>query len=270
MSRKRERVIPDVILIDFSKLKLALHNYERLKALKHNWTTPFGIALSLLLTILVSDFKEKMGLAGQRWETIIYFALLISIGWLIYSVYSTLKNNPMEVLLDEIAEGIKNIPEYTAIFLVKVKKNNIPIVLVERNKSWDAYFLPYAHYSPNEPIDRQGEDSLRKVMAGFLGVCESTLCLERLKDFRLVSEKFSESEKMVKQFHFEFFTTYFSGPELDCFFEDEFDIGGKKFVWKTLDELEADENTVSRNGDVIDHLRKHYSILFHKIRDTAI
>lgn len=65
MSRKRERVIPDVILIDFSKLKLALHNYERLKALKHNWTTPFGIALSLLLTILVSDFKEKMGLAGQ-------------------------------------------------------------------------------------------------------------------------------------------------------------------------------------------------------------
>lgn len=265
--KKTKNKLPENIFINSSTLELILQDYKEKLATKKDWVNALSIFLAFLLCLMVSDFKDKFGLKALQWETIIEGATIFSFFWFLHSIYKALNTDPYKDLISDISGSIKNFTEYTAIYFIRITKGNIPRILVERNMIWDCFFLPYVHYSPLQSIDIQRRDHLTKTIAGFLGIDSGSVQIEHLEDCFLTSEKFSESEKIQKQFNFEFFYIRFSCETLDpdCM---EYHIGGKRFMWLTLDELENDEKTKKKNGDVISHVKKHYNVFFHQTKDS--
>lgn len=261
--------LPEELVINSSTLELILKKYHEKLSSKNSWTFPFGVFLSLLLCLMVSDFKDKFGLKAIQWETLVVIFLIVSLLWLFKDLIKSWKEEPFEVLMSDIQNNIKNIPEYTAIYFIKSKIDDIPKILVEKNMTWDCFFLPYVHYSPYESIHAQKEKHLKKTIAGFLGIKYKRIDITHIENYSLISEKYSESERIKKQFNFEFFAFRIAASEMRGI-EKEFSVGGKGFCWMTLDELESDRNTTDKNGDVINHLRKNYNVFFNEVRDSII
>lgn len=265
---KFKRKLPDELIINTSKLELILSKYHDKLSARSNWSTPFSVFLSFLLCITVSDFKDVFGLKALQWELLIIVCLLSSFLWLALQLYKNFKESPFDVLISDIQENIKNVPEFTAIYFIKAKRDNIPKILVTRNMTWDCYFLPYVHYSPYESIHNQKEKHLKKTIAGYLGIKHKIIDIEHIVNHPLSSIKYSESERIRKQYNFEFFAFFSNNDDSNDIIEDEFSVGGRDFYWLTLDELELDKNTQEKNIDVIDHLRKNYNVFFNEIRDS--
>lgn len=271
MSIKKEKEkrtkFPEHIIISSSKLELMLTEYQEKFAVKNNWNVPLGVFITLVVCLMVSDFKDKFGFKAMQWETTIFIAAILSVIWLVKELITIRNNKPLEELLTEIQENIKNIPEYTAVCFIKSNQENSPVVLVEDNLTWGCFFLPHVHYSPYEEIEEQ-KVKIKKAISGFLGIVNDNITIEHLKEHSLSSEKYSESEKINKQYNFEFFSFYISSPEDLKISDQKFDVRGKKFVWMSLDELESDKKTQQKNLDVIGHLRKNYNTFFVDIRDS--
>lgn len=270
MNNNTQKQLPEDLIINSSKLELILDKYQKKLAAKNNWSTPLGVFIALLLTLMVSDFEDKFGLKALRWETIIELLFFLSIIWLIIEITKAIKSKPLDDLITEIHQNIKNVPEYTAIYFIKTNRNNIPKILVEKNTTWDCFFLPYVHFSPYEKLDGEQKEYFLKTIAGFLGITIDGIEIEHLKDCSLSSEKYSESERIYKQYNFEFFAFCMPQTKKPDLFQDTVIVGGKELLWKTLDELEKDKKTMTRNSDVINHLRKNYKMLFNEIQDSII
>lgn len=268
MKNRKNQKLPEDLIINSSKLELILDKYQEKLAAKNNWSAPFGVLIALLLALMVSDFKDKFGLKALQWETILEILVIVSIVWLIVELKKTITSKPLNDLIMEIHDNIKNIPEYTAIYFIKTNRDNIPKILVEKNRTWDCFFLPYVHYSPYEELDNQKKEHLTKTIAGFLGVDPTKVVIDHLQGYPLTSEKYSESERINKQYNFEFFAFCISCARNQNLSNEEFSVGGREFIWMTLDELEQDVKTKYKNTDVISHLRKNYNTFFHEIRDS--
>lgn len=217
---------------------------------------------------MVSDFKDKFSLKADHWEAVVFMFLLASVLWLVWELYRLTKDESMDSLLFDIRKNIKNTPDYTAIYFIKMKRENIPKILVYKNPSWKCYFLPYVSYSPDYPIDHQKDCCLERTIAGFLGANFQDISIEYLRNYSLTSEKYSESERVKKQFNFEFITVSSLNGKIANKNKNQFSVGGKDFVWMTLDELENDENTKNKNSDVLHHIRKNYSFFFNEVSDS--
>jgi hypothetical protein len=91
-----------VIVITEDKLKLALLERKAMLVGRDSWIAPLGIFISILLTILTTDF-HKFLLTAPVWEAIFYIALLLDAGWLIYA----LKTRPKDKSIAEFIQQIK-------------------------------------------------------------------------------------------------------------------------------------------------------------------
>ncbi len=78
----------EVIITTKDKIKLALSETKDILESKRLWTTPLGTFLSLFVTLLTADFKEKsFGLTSSVWQAIFVISSIVSIGYLIKSLY---------------------------------------------------------------------------------------------------------------------------------------------------------------------------------------
>jgi hypothetical protein len=91
-----------VIVITEDKLKLALLERKAMLVGRDSWIAPLGILISILLTILTTDF-HKFLLTAPVWEAIFYIALLLTTGWFIYA----LKTRPKDKSISDFIQQIK-------------------------------------------------------------------------------------------------------------------------------------------------------------------
>lgn len=91
-----------VIAITEDKLKLALLERREMLGRRDSWVAPFGIFISILVTILTTDF-HKFLVAATVWEAIFYITLLLTLCWLWYA----LKNRPKVESIDNFIQQIK-------------------------------------------------------------------------------------------------------------------------------------------------------------------
>lgn len=92
-----------VIVITEDKLKLALLERKEMLVGRGAWIAPLGISISILLTILTTDFRMFL-LAAHVWEAIFNIALILSIGWFVYA----LANRPKDKSIDDFIQQTKN------------------------------------------------------------------------------------------------------------------------------------------------------------------
>jgi hypothetical protein len=68
---------------------------------KRNWIAPLGILVTIIVTLVTSDFKN-VGLNAATWQSMFIIAGLISLGWLVYCVKEAWQSKDIEDIIDEL------------------------------------------------------------------------------------------------------------------------------------------------------------------------
>lgn len=172
-----KKALPETIIIDSSTLKLLLAEYKDNLSKINDWAVPLSIFVSLALALLASDFKSFSWVEGKQLQGATTTLAALSFLWFATAVIRQTKDNPMDALLSKIANNPKNIPEYTVLCFIKQTKNNIVKLLVMKNNNWNAYFLPYTPYNPNQTIHDQTNVVLNGIVAR-LGTAADDVVIE--------------------------------------------------------------------------------------------
>lgn len=76
----------DVIHITEDKLRLIVEDYERSWRSRMEWVGPFGILVSVIISIITSEFKGAFGLTGESIKSLFVIAAIGSGAWLFISL----------------------------------------------------------------------------------------------------------------------------------------------------------------------------------------
>lgn len=93
----------EVITITQDKLRIALMENSETFRSRDSWIAPLGIFLTLLITLLTTDFKEFI-LEKSVWKAIFYIALLASFCWLIKEYKSRPAANTVDTLINKLKD----------------------------------------------------------------------------------------------------------------------------------------------------------------------
>lgn len=104
-------ITQEYILTTEDKLKLCLK--ERLQRLekRKDWIAPMALIITVLLTLVTCDFKERW-LSAATWQAIFIVSLVVIAVWFISCLRFATKAPTLESVVREIKEGaIKPQPE---------------------------------------------------------------------------------------------------------------------------------------------------------------
>jgi hypothetical protein len=119
--------------------------------------------------------------------------------------------------------------------------------LVYYDERWDCLLFPnYRHHDDNINFlnDVLKEDFNTDFLVGYLG--------------NKIHQKFSVSAGKDKIYRHKFYTA--SGKLPKFMQEDFFEINGKKFYWKTLEELKENPDVLKKNSDIIGYVEEYQKI----------
>jgi hypothetical protein len=86
-STVHSNVAQEFIVTTRDKLELCLNHHKEKVEARQQWPVPFGIFITVLLTLLTADFKEKaLGIPKDIWFTIFLMVGALSAVWLVYSL----------------------------------------------------------------------------------------------------------------------------------------------------------------------------------------
>ena len=97
----------DVILTTQDKLRLALIEHRDVLAGKREWISAGSLALSLLSTLLLTTFEDKLGLSASTWQALYGLFFAFALIWLVKSLIILAKNRKraeISYLIKEIRE----------------------------------------------------------------------------------------------------------------------------------------------------------------------
>ena len=97
----------DVILTTQDKLRLALIEHRDVLAGKREWISAGSLALSLLSTLLLTTFQDKLGLSASTWQAMYALFFVFASVWLVKSLMSLYKNRKkreIDYLISQIKE----------------------------------------------------------------------------------------------------------------------------------------------------------------------
>ena len=93
-------VSSNFITISEDKAKLCLRDYIENHKQRISWITPLSLFLTILLTLLTTDFKDSFGLTNVHWESIFIILGFITLGQLIFSLFKRRKYMTIDNLVD--------------------------------------------------------------------------------------------------------------------------------------------------------------------------
>lgn len=98
----------EVLLINTDKVKLLLIEHDKIVRQKMDWLAPFGIFITVLITLLTTNFdKILFGLSRQTWQALF---ILICIGSGILTLFYALRavKNCNKGTIVELIEKLKS------------------------------------------------------------------------------------------------------------------------------------------------------------------
>ncbi len=255
------------ITINRSDLKLYIKEYDEVQDAKKSWHLPLTVLISLLIALTTTSFQPSVtipilnhpiqmpdGMSAVLWCATIVFTI-----WTVLAIFKSAKaENPLELLLRKIDTSILNKPDRTSIFIIKRDAHSKIELLVEKKGSWACYFLPYVKQVALTEYTNNQKEGTTKSLGDKLGIDAKNIKIDLLQEFNFKSEKFDPPQKVVKEYHFEVFHVKITGSGLQG---DVFNVGDRVYHWKTLNELEEDQNTKRNNKDILNHLRDNYNDL---------
>ena len=227
----------------------------------NSWQIPLTLFITLLIAATTTNFQEQIQPPGlnqaipipPQTDTALWLLVAASFIWTIISATkSVLTKNPRETLKAALYSEILNKPDRTSLFIIKRTLNGTTQFLVENKSTWDCFFLPYIKHEIANQYRQSQESELITLLKDKLGLEQrDSLTISLLQKFHQPSEKYDPPQKVVKEYHFEFFHVTLE-KELPT---TNFSSGNRKYYWKTLNELEEDIQTMEHNFDILSILR---------------
>lgn len=254
MNRDELEKISEKLTFKKESLDYYLIRYEKYLGYKHSWHVWLSIVVTMFITFISSEMdwiKIK-----EPFEWVFYTLFVVFSVFFVQSLYCAHKmTDPASELRRLIFTGYINKPDINCLFLVKHAEAEK--ILVYRCKTWNCYFLPYVGIR-NDSSDFN-EESLKKNIADLLNFFESEIAINKLLKSQVTTEKYHPQERVVKEYHTHYYHLYSNPGSLknDICKRAEYVVGNKVYEWRTLDELEADERTVEKNGDVLKVIREN-------------
>lgn len=81
----------DLIHITEDKLRLIVEEYERSWRSRIEWVGPFGVLVSVVISIVTSEFRGVLGLTGQSIRSLFIIAAIVSGAWLVKSLIKSFR-----------------------------------------------------------------------------------------------------------------------------------------------------------------------------------
>lgn len=94
------------IYITETRLENILLKHKTSLSAGSDWKTPFGLIIAISIVFPTTQFKSFLGFEPSMWQSCFFIVLLISIAWLIYSLYKRWESR--DASLDNLIKTIKN------------------------------------------------------------------------------------------------------------------------------------------------------------------
>ena len=97
-----------LIITTEDRVRLHLSNHLKNVEQRRAWVAPLGILLTIIITLVTSKFKENSPIfSPSTWEAIFVIAGLLSMVWLIYSLWQAWKSEGMDDLIERLKRESK-------------------------------------------------------------------------------------------------------------------------------------------------------------------
>ena len=237
--------------IDEQQLKLLLEKKRKILGRpKYGGIGEIISGISLIITLLLSNFSHLAIIDPLYFKIIVWG---ISIAVLVYGIYAFVKSIIEAYSVEQLYSEISDIdPSMEHPFNIVVIRDTCETgkYLVFWSKRWKCWLFPNYHCLKEKFSKAKEETYVRECLERDLGAPEDI-------NFRYMgnklSTKFSVSDKVQKKYNFHYFLAI--GNDFHFSKKRTFKYKGKKYCWKTLDEMYADKKIVKNNIDVLDYVR---------------
>ena len=94
----------DVLVTTEDKIRICLMNYLNKIEKKSNWVAPFGILLTIMITLLTTNFK-KFYFSADTWTAIFIIAAGLSFIWFLLCIRDAFISIEMNYVIDELKKS---------------------------------------------------------------------------------------------------------------------------------------------------------------------
>ena len=184
-------------------------------------------------SIKIDDWQEA-GLTRESWARIDRIVRMDE--WRMEKKIGDLSKNDLLKISQLVAEHLsKTYHEFSLLAVI----NPVGKYLQVYDERWKCWLFPYyrTEDSNKENIDKHASDLL-KMNVTTLYVANAPHC------------KYSQSDKVYKQYKHTLYSVVLNDvPEYMS--GDQFNLSDKKYAWKSIEELEKDDNVMDKNDDII-------------------
>lgn len=85
-----------------SKIRICLMNYLQNLKERGGWLTPFGILITILITLSTTEFQDKFSIPKYTWQALFIMGGFICLAWLLRELFK----RPKEITIDKIIEEL--------------------------------------------------------------------------------------------------------------------------------------------------------------------
>lgn len=235
------------ILVDEEKLNLLLDSKKQFIGNKVTLDSVLS-SVSFLISVIFANYENVLFISGQIFKMFFVALGLFFTYRTIKDVYDSKKNNyNFEDLLKDINK-LNEIKHNHSIVVIKDTYNQFPNrYLVYDDTKWNCLLFP--NYKDNE----NNIEFLTSHLSNEFQIEKEKISLKYIDQH--ISYKLSEKDKEYKVYNHKFYIAEVS--EFPAYMQkDEFEVDGRKYYWKSLNELEQDENVVKKNNDILSHIKE--------------
>lgn len=237
--------------IEENQLKLLLeHKRKMLERKKYDGIGEIISSVSLMITLTLSDFSKITIIKPLFFSIVAWGISIVILTYGGYTFIKSIKIYSVDQLYDEIADLDPNIKHPFNIVVIRNNQENGDY-LVYKSKRWKCWLFPDYHCLNDNFSEVKELKYINECIKRDLKISEEI-------EFKYLgnapSHKFSVGDKVMKKYHF----YYFEATNIAMNFNNKrtFCCNGKKFCWKTLDQMYSDRKIVKNNKDVLDYVRR--------------
>jgi anaerobic C4-dicarboxylate transporter len=95
----------EIIVTTIDKVKILLMERQDTLLAKNEWIAPAGMLITLIATLLTTDFKEKFGYSKDFWNALFIMVIIFCIIWLIKALIKltiTWKKGNLKEIIEQL------------------------------------------------------------------------------------------------------------------------------------------------------------------------
>lgn len=238
--------------IDEDKLKLLLQNRKNLiEKQKYSGIGDIISGISLAITLSLSDYSQLTFINPVFFKSVAWIITCIILG---YGIYQFIKNIKMIYTIENLYSEISNLDpkrEHPFDIIVIRDIGMSGRYLTVKSKRWKSWLFPNYHCLDGAFNITEEEKHIKECLKRDLHIKREVTITYIGNE---IKEQYSVGDKVNKKYNFHYFQI--AGSESIGGGRKRFYCNGKKYCWKTLDEMYSNKNTVKKNENVLAYVRQ--------------